>query len=348
MSESGVLAGGRWVEAVEARPWGWFAAFVALALLIVVGMLLWWAVFGLWDTLFDPEQPLGISYDGRNHMTLGVLLAFVWSSTLWIRRGVQRDVRRLGESAGMARAEIAEALERNWRPAEPARLGMFVAALMLGFVIIPLTSAVGFAYAGWDMHHVWAIANHTAVFYLMFEGGWLAVESWGTIHRFMRRHLSVDLLDRQEIASIGRIGGRGALIWLGGCTIASSLTWGMERVAPLVTILSVLLAFATLSLLLPALMARGSLRDAKRSELERVREKIARARETVLEGAGPAVSEQAAVLQGLLAYEARIESVREWPYDPPTLIRFAVFAVIAAGSWLGGALVERALSALLD
>ena len=138
------------------------------------------------------------------------------------------------------------------------------------------------------------------------------------------------------------------MVWLGGCTIASSMTWGMERVAPLVTILAVLLAFATLSLLLPALMARGTLRDAKRSELERVREQIACARDAVLDGSGPAASEQAAVLQGLLAYEARIESVREWPYDTPTLIRFAVLAVIASGSWLGGALVERALSAVLD
>jgi hypothetical protein len=346
MSESGVLAGGRFIEVIESRPWGWFGAFVALTVLIVGGMLLWWAVFGLWGTLFDPEQPLGISYDGRNHMTLGVLLAFVWSSTIWIRRGVMRDIERLGESAGVAGPEISDALERNWRPASAAQLGMFVAALVLGFVIIPLTSAVGFA--DWDMHHVWAIANHTAVFYLAFEGGWLAVESWGTIHAFMKRHLSVDLLDREEIASIGRIGGRGALIWLGGCIIASSLTWGMHRVAPVFTILSVLLTFATLSLLLPALMVRGTLRDAKRTELERVREKISSAREAVLEGSGPAASGQAAVLQGLLAYEARIESVREWPYDTPTLVRFGVLTLIATSSWLGGALVERALNAVLD
>ena len=99
---------------------------------------------------------------------------------------------------------------------------------------------------------------------------------------------------------------------------------------------------------MPALLVRGTLRDAKHAELDRVREKISRARETVLAGAGGVAAEQAAVLQGLLAYEARIESVREWPYDPPTLIRFVVFALIATGSWLGGALVERALSAVLD
>ncbi len=79
-----------------------------------------------------------------------------------------------------------------------------------------------------------------------------------------------------------------------------------------------------------------------------MRAKIALAREAVFSGAGTEASEQAAVLQGLLAYEARIESVREWPYDTPTLLRFAILAVITSSSWLGGALVERALSAVLD
>ena len=162
------------------------------------------------------------------------------------------------------------------------------------------------------MHHVWAVANNAAIFYLMFEGAWLSVESWRTIHRYMQRHVSVDLLDRHEIASVGRMGLRGSAIWLGGGTVASTMSWGMNQAAPLFIILSVLLAFATLSLLLPAMLVRGTLRDAKRAELESVREKIARARErpSSQAGAGSAAAEQAAVLQGLLAYEARIESVQ--------------------------------------
>ncbi len=40
--------------------------------------------------------------------------------------------------------------------------------------------------------------------------------------------------------------------------------------------------------------------------------------------------------------------MREWPYDTPTLLRFALPSLVAASPWLGGALVERALGASLD
>ena len=49
-----------------------------------------------------------------------------------------------------------------------------------------------------------------------------------------------------------------------------------------------------------------------------------------------------------LAWEARIESVREWPFDTPTLVRFALFLLIPLGSWLGGAVVERVVDLVLE
>jgi hypothetical protein len=39
--------------------------------------------------------------------------------------------------------------------------------------------------------------------------------------------------------------------------------------------------------------------------------------------------------------------VREWPYDAPTLARFAFLVLLAVGSWLGGALVERVVNLFL-
>ena len=58
--------------------------------------------------------------------------------------------------------------------------------------------------------------------------------------------------------------------------------------------------------------------------------------------------ELAARLPPLLAYEARVTSVREWPFDTATLARFLVFLLVPLGSWLGGALVERLVDTLLD
>ncbi len=52
-------------------------------------------------------------------------------------------------------------------------------------------------------------------------------------------------------------------------------------------------------------------------------------------------------LPALLAYETRIERVSEWPFDSPTLARFGLLLLLPLLSWLGGALVERALDAVL-
>ena len=56
---------------------------------------------------------------------------------------------------------------------------------------------------------------------------------------------------------------------------------------------------------------------------------------------------EAELLPALVAYEARLEAVREWPFDNSTLRRFALFLLIPLASWVGGALVERVVNAAL-
>jgi hypothetical protein len=102
---------------------------------------------------------------------------------------------------------------------------------------------------------------------------------------------------------------------------------------------------STRGLLDPVTEIHRRLRAEKRAELARVRERIRSARASALEQAG---AEGAARLPGLLAYESRIERVNEWPFDAPTLIRFGALVVLAVGSWLGGAVVERLLGVALE
>jgi len=65
-------------------------------------------------------------------------------------------------------------------------------------------------------------------------------------------------------------------------------------------------------------------------------------------GSGTESAEAGARLPGLLAFEKRIESVAEWPFDAPTLTRFFLYVAIPLGSWIGGALIERLLGTVLD
>ena len=49
----------------------------------------------------------------------------------------------------------------------------------------------------------------------------------------------------------------------------------------------------------------------------------------------------------LLAWEARIDAVREWPLDTTAVARFALYLLIPLGSWSAAALVERWIDHLL-
>ena len=49
----------------------------------------------------------------------------------------------------------------------------------------------------------------------------------------------------------------------------------------------------------------------------------------------------------LVAYETRVASIATWPFDLSTLLRFALYVALGLGSWLGAAMVERLVSAVL-
>ena len=84
---------------------------------------------------------------------------------------------------------------------------------------------------------------------------------------------------------------------------------------------------------------------AKQQELSWCRDQIRRRRGSLAtEGAAP----EGGLLDELVAYHRLVKEVRSWPFDAPTLARFALYLAIPLGSWLGGAMVERLLDVLLE
>ena len=100
------------------------------------------------------------------------------------------------------------------------------------------------------------------------------------------------------------------------------------------------------ALLLPVLGVRRRIRDEKLAQLQTLRGRIDADREVVLAGA-PDSDRVAARLPGLLALEARLDAVHEWPFDVSSLLRFAFYLTLGLGSWLGAAAVERLLDLAL-
>jgi hypothetical protein len=101
---------------------------------------------------------------------------------------------------------------------------------------------------------------------------------------------------------------------------------------------------ATHAFLDPMRAVHQRIREAKYAELARVRERITKARNAAVERSEPGA---AAELEGLLAWERRVGELHEWPFDVSTLARFSALLVLAVGSWLGGAVVERVLGVVL-
>ena len=108
--------------------------------------------------------------------------------------------------------------------------------------------------------------------------------------------------------------------------------------------LGIFAVFAALAI--PLRGVRGRVQRAKREELERVHAAI-RGDPGALRGSVIEARESPG-LADLLAYRAQVAAVPEWPLDPSTLVRVSLFVAIPTASWIGAALVERALDAALQ
>jgi hypothetical protein len=145
--------------------------------------------------------------------------------------------------------------------------------------------------------------------------------------------LVVDLLRIDSLNVIGRHGARNALIWFSVAAVIFLFFIGNNM--GLMTLATLVLS-AVMGLWIfmrPMERVHRRIRAAKHAELETIRRAIAQACEQA-----PNDAAAAAKLQGLLAYEARIEAVREWPFDQPTAIRVAAFVLIPAIPWFGQAI----------
>jgi len=154
----------------------------------------------------------------------------------------------------------------------------------------------------------------------------------------------IDLLDLRSVYARGRTGLRLALVWIVGSTIASPLVFDPALTIPLLPFLLAGVGVAVAALLLPSRRLHRMIQDEKRRELDRLRAELHRVRDDMLAGR----SNEDGRLADLLGYRTYIEQIRDWPFDNPTVLRFLLYLLIPIGSWLGGAVVERMVSNLLD
>jgi hypothetical protein len=126
-----------------------------------------------------------------------------------------------------------------------------------------------------------------------------------------------------------------------GSSLASLIFVDLDFAWTTGAVVAVTLAVGTWLFVAPLVRMAQRIRSQKAAELARVRARLRSARDALLAGAGD--DARAGELPALLAYEQRIERVPEWAVDLPQIARFVLLALLALGSWLGGAVVERLL-----
>jgi hypothetical protein len=162
--------------------------------------------------------------------------------------------------------------------------------------------------------------------------------------RIGREAIEIDLLDRTRFRPLVRRGLRSVLMLAIGAALSSPLALAPWKPDTWLAFMPLAASVAACALILPLRGVQERIRAAKDAELDRVRERIRKQR-GALQGDAAAAG---GPLAELLAWEERIERVREWPFDAPALLRFGLYLAIPLGGWLGGALVERVLDVFLD
>ena len=158
--------------------------------------------------------------------------------------------------------------------------------------------------------------------------------------RAIKEDLVVDLLHIDRLYSWGRSAGRNSLTWF--AVSASACLLFVSQVSPLVAagLLGACALMGLWSFVSTMHQVHLRIHAAKSEELEHVRREITELR------AHPGPEPETSVrLHSLLAYEARIAAVREWPFNQSILARVLGSALILTLPWFGqavaGILVEH-------
>jgi hypothetical protein len=280
------------------------------------------------------------------------LLGYLAAMIRYGLRGAARDLEDLRSVLRCSGAEFA-ALQRELTLFDPRPLLAITAALLVGSIWVaifdPRIWPSGARPAFSDPVFLWVLGRHILLGWLLGQALGMDLAVTRHFSRIGERLVRVDLFDMRPLAPFSRRGLRTVLLYAIG-TAMFSLYWLAPSSASSANLLLLVIfvVLATVALVLPVRGVHRSIRAMKQRELDWIRRAIradlAALRAPEAKGSG----EAAARLPALLDAEARLQSVREWPFDLSTLVRFTLYVMVGIGSWLGAALVERLLGAALD
>jgi len=280
---------------------------------------------------------------GRYALDERARVALILALVACVALAMQRYV-RLREQAEAMSNRISRAMGDSYLTFHPAGLKLATALGALGgLLLILLFRAPGFGVhdvAIGSARFVWFVAATLLLGVLFARGVDLTRIGAQVTRRAIDEELVVDLLHIERLYGWGRAASRNSLTWF-----AVSASFCLLFVSQVSSLASAALLAACALMGLSTFVStthqvHRRIRAAKSDELDAVRTEIAALR--ARPGAEPATSVK---LHSLLAYEARIAAVREWPFDQTILMRVAGSTLILTLPWFGqavaGVLVEH-------
>jgi len=281
--------------------------------------------------------------NARVALVLVLMAAYLPTARRYEWLGFARDLDDLGRT-GIAKEDPDTAWNATAASAAGA-LGLVVVPILALSVDRDLSLYLRGDYWVGSNIFIWAIGAFTA-----WHGGvfFYAIRAHANrLSRAARETPVIRLFHLENLVPFSRYGLRCALLW----SLILAI-WAFNLIDRGFTVaigwMASLSGFgATLAVLLPLRGVRDRIRVEKRAELARV--------DAALEGDSECMQSSALrqwpgplSIADLLAYRSHVERSREWPLDPPAFARFGLYLLIPLGSWLGGALVERLVDALVE
>lgn len=270
------------------------------------------------------------------HILLTAHAAFAYAFLLMAARRAARDLAPAFEHTPQVQAAVEEVGMHN-------RLGLACSALLALLIYLYATEITTVDSDPW----VWATTNYDSRWmriigpcFSIWTGCFmyaLLVDS-ARLSRLSETIRSLDLLDLRPYEPLIRLGLINALLVIGIAAVLSFFLLEPGFVGFITSTTVVFALWAWIGLMLPLRGIRKQISQAKRTELDWCRQALQTARGELKAGADTQLS-----LVEIGAYKAQIESTRNWPFENPTLIRFALYLLIPLGSMFGGAFVEKGL-----
>ncbi len=315
----------------------------------------WLGIVGLADTaahiMIGPAAlPFSPARFASSHVVDAALIGILLAGHAHLYLGAVSDLRRLRPLLPGGDTDFERLTREVPNLSTPIRTGVTILGLVGGVATATLDPNLR------DLHSHLAHSDPRYLIFILLNAlfGVLSCRLFAAEIHMTRAYarlgqqVEVDLFDQSRLLVFARKGLRSAVVWV-LISSALSILWVLDSAGHNNVETAIgLLALVTVALVAPTRGIHLRIAAAKATELARVSEAIRLERTASLEPRSADAPPEDARLGNLIQYQEFVKSIREWPFDVSIVTRSVLLILLGAGSWLGGAVVERLLGLALD